>query len=246
MSDKLERVASLLENSRYAIAFTGAGISVESGIPPFRGENGIWNKYDPKVLDIDYFFQKPEVAWMAIKEIFYEFFGKAIPNEAHLFLANAERKGWIKSVVTQNIDNLHQLAGSKEVYEFHGNAQKLVCTQCHFHSAVSEQTFDVLPVLCPECHSLMKPDFVFFGEGIPQMAYDKSMEAARQTDLVIVVGALGEVMPAAMIPLEAKRNGATIVEINPEPTNFTKQITDIHISGKAGEVFKSLSGLMNI
>jgi NAD-dependent deacetylase len=126
-----KQAAEILRASKRNIAFTGAGISVESGIPPFRGVNGLWSKYDPIVLDIDYFYSNPYEAWIKIKEIFYDFFGKAKPNAAHISIANLEKKGLIKSVITQNIDNLHQEAGSETVYEFHGNSQKLICTNCN-------------------------------------------------------------------------------------------------------------------
>lgn len=242
----MNRLKDLLLKSRHAIAFTGAGISVESGIPPFRGENGIWNKYDHNMLDIAFFHRNPEKSWTVVKEVFYEFFGYAKPNPAHLMLANLEKAGIIKAVVTQNIDNLHQKAGSKAVIEYHGNSQNLVCTKCDFRTHVNENLLQHVPVTCPECGALVKPDFVFFGEGIPPQAHFLSLEHARQCDLIIVIGALGEVYPAANIPIEAKRNGATVVEINPEKTNYTDYITDIYYPQKAGEAFAELSELMQI
>src|SRR5665811_1498609 len=116
----LEEAAQIIKKSNYTIAFTGAGISVESGIPPFRGEHGLWNKYDPKVLDIEYYLENEEKCWFYIREIFYDFFAHAKPNKAHLVLAELEKMRLMKSVITQNIDNLHQEAGSKVVHEFHG------------------------------------------------------------------------------------------------------------------------------
>ncbi len=127
---QLQKAVEVLRRSKYTIAFTGAGISVESGIPPFRGENGIWNKYDPATLELGFFYENPKESWEVIKQLFYDFFGNAECNTAHKVLARMEEKGLLKCVITQNIDNLHQQAGSKVVHEFHGNSQKLVCVQC--------------------------------------------------------------------------------------------------------------------
>lgn len=239
--DLIEKSVESLRHSKYTFAFTGAGISVESGVPPFRGKNGIWSKYDPKVLDLDYFYANPLEAWKVIREIFYDYFGKAKPNPAHSILGEWEQKGFLKCVVTQNIDNLHQAGGSKKVYEFHGNAQKMICTKCSYRFPADEVDFDKLPVACPKCGGLVKPDFVFFGEAIPSDAYAGSLDAASNADVCIVIGSLGEVMPAAMIPMEAKRNGATIIEINPETTNFTNQITDYHLKMGASDAMKILN-----
>lgn len=222
------------------MAFTGAGISVESGIPPFRGPNSIWSRYDPEILDLDYFLSAPDESWPVIREIFYDFFGRAKPNKGHLALARMEANGYLKSLVTQNIDNLHHEAGSKEVYEFHGNSRRLVCTRCKNVIDVIDVVITDKPLYCALCGSLLKPGFVFFGEGIPEEAYKKSIEAARRADVCLIVGSTGEVMPAAMIPFEAKRHGAVIIEVNPEMSQFTGQITDIYLKGRAGEVLSAI------
>ncbi len=237
-NSNIEQVAKLLKKSDFAIAHTGAGISVESGIPPFRGEAGIWNRYDPQLLDLDYFMRKPEASWRAIREIFYDFFTDAKPNPAHIHLAKLESGGFVKAVVTQNIDDLHFKAGSKEVYEFHGNSQNLKCLECTHIIPANKANLDQLPPKCEKCGGLLKPDFIFFGEGIPAIAYQKSFEVARKADLVLVIGSTGEVMPACQVPREAKRNGAIIVEINPEDSAFTHQITDIHIKKEAGKAME--------
>lgn len=237
----LNKVVEIIRNSNYCMAFTGAGISVESGIPPFRGANSIWSRYDPEILDLDYFLSAPDKSWPVIKEIFYDFFGRAKPNQGHLALARMEAKGYLKSVVTQNIDNLHHEAGSKEVYEFHGNSRRLVCTRCKDVIEVSDVVITERPMHCARCGSLLKPDFIFFGEGIPDQAYKNSIEAARRADVCLIVGSTGEVMPAAMIPFEAKRHGAVIIEVNPEMSQFTGQITDIYLKGGAGEVLSAIN-----
>lgn len=237
---QLEKAVNILRNSRYTIAFTGAGISVESGVPPFRGENGIWNKYDPKVLDMDFFYENPYESWTVIREIFYNYFGKAAPNDAHKVLGRMEQRGGLACVITQNIDNLHQEGGSETVYEFHGNAQEMVCTSCDHRFPASEVNFEELPVRCSVCGGLVKPAFIFFGEAIPMDAYSGSLEAAKKADVCIVIGSLGEVMPAAMIPWEAKNNGASIIEINPKPSRFTGSITDVHLVAGASEALLAL------
>ncbi|MCF8378419.1 MAG: NAD-dependent deacylase [Bacteroidales bacterium] len=236
---KIKEAAEILKQAKYAISFTGAGISVESGVPPFRGENGIWNQYDPSSLELDFFHSNPKESWKVIRELFYKFFGDAKANPAHIALAKMEEKGLIKCVITQNIDNLHQQAGSKNVYEFHGNSQKLVCTRCDCTYTTEEVNFENLPPYC-KCGGLIKPDFIFFGEGIPHDAYNLSMEAASNSDVVIVVGSTGEIMPAAQIPHIAKRYGAFVIEINPNVSKFTHTVTDLHLKGKAGDVLTDL------
>ncbi len=238
--NKLELAAGYIKNARHLVAFTGAGISVESGIPPFRGDDGLWSKYDPQVLDLGYFHQNPLESWEVIKEIFYDFFGNAQPNPAHIALAQLEKMGILKCVITQNIDNLHQAAGNTIVHEFHGNSQKLVCTKCSKHYEVSEINFEKLPPLCVDCNSLIKPDFIFFGEGIPPDAYNASLKAAEAADVFIIIGSTGEVMPASQIPVVAKQTGAKIIEVNPESSRYTNSITDIHLQGKAGQILTEL------
>ena len=127
MEKLIVNAADLIKKSKFTIAFTGAGISVESGIPPFRGENGLWNKYNPEVLDLGYYLNNPEDSWIYIREIFYDFFANARPNKAHQILARMEARGLLQSVITQNIDNLHFQSGSRVVHEFHGNSKRLKC-----------------------------------------------------------------------------------------------------------------------
>ena len=245
MENKIDQAAKAIQNSRYSVAFTGAGISVESGIPPFRGLDGLWSKYDPIVLDINYFYTNTLESWKVIREIFYDFFGKAKPNEAHKVLASLEEKGKIKSIITQNIDNLHQEAGSKTVYEFHGSAHTMVCIKCGQKYNSPDVNLNVLPPKCSKCKGILKPDFIFFGEGIPEYANKKSFEEAEKCDLFIVIGTTGEVMPASMLPHVAKKNGAMIIEINPEFSLFTKQLTDIHLKGKASDMLLKLKSCLN-
>ena len=237
---KLKEATGLILNSNHNTGFTGAGVSVESGIPPFRGENGLWNKYDPGILDLDYFYSHPDKAWPVIKEIFYEFFGSAKPNEAHIALAELEKMGLLNSLITQNIDNLHQEAGSRTVYEFHGNSRHLVCQKCDKRYEVNEDFLAGLPPRCKKCGSVLKPDFIFFGEMIPQYAYQKSIEEAKGAGVFLVIGTTGEVVPASLIPQMAKENGVKIIEVNPSPSYFTHSLTDVFLQGKATEVMSAL------
>jgi len=236
----LDKAAKLLKDSRFTTAFTGAGISVESGIPPFRGPGGLWEKYDPYSLDLDHFLADPAGAWVLIKEIFYDFFGKAKPNRAHRVLARMEREGMLARTITQNIDNLHQEAGSSIVSEFHGNSKILVCLHCRREYRAAEISLDHLPPTCRECGGVLKPGFVFFGESIPRQPMAEASEAASWSDVFLIIGTTGEVMPANQVPLLARESGATIIEINPQPSNYTKAVTDIFLQGKAGEVMEEL------
>ena len=245
MKDSVERAIEAIKNSKRTTVFSGAGISVESGIPPFRGSTGLWSKYDPIVLDINYFHSNTEAAWAVIRELFYDFFGKAEPNSAHIALAELEKQGILKAVITQNIDNLHQEAGSKEVYEYHGTAQTMVCTKCGARYKAADIDLNELPPLCDNCGGVLKPDFIFFGEGIPPEAAHKSSLAAEKADVFVVIGTTGEVMPASILPQIAKQNGAKIIEINVENSNYTNYITDIFLQGKAGEVVPEIVKAIN-
>ncbi|MDD3732068.1 MAG: NAD-dependent protein deacylase [candidate division Zixibacteria bacterium] len=240
MVDIYKEAAAIVKKARRITGFTGAGISVESGIPPFRGEGGLWNKYDPACLDINYFYNHPQQAWEVIKEIFYDFFDRARPNAAHRGLAIMEQKGLLQTVITQNIDNLHQEAGSKEVFEYHGNSRYLICVTCHSRNHVSQISLDHLPPTCRFCGGLLKPDFVFFGEPIPELAHSRAVRETRASDVFILIGTTGEVMPASFIPPMAKQNGAIIIEMNIKPSNYTHQITDIFLEAKATETMTAL------
>lgn len=240
------KAAEAIKSSPYTIAFTGAGISVESGIPPFRGGDGLWSKYDPEILDLQYFYKHPEKSWPVIKEIFYDFFGNAHPNIAHLSLAKLEAIGKLQGIITQNIDNLHQEAGSKLVHEFHGTCGRIVCTKCQMMYPSKNISLAVTPPACPSCGGLLKPDFVFFGENIPTKTYHASFTAAERAKVVLVIGTTGEVMPAGSIPIIAKQNGACIIEINTETSAFTSRYTDYFLQGKATQSMQSLMELVDI
>ena len=240
IENNIQKAVELIKSSRYTSVFTGAGISVESGIPPFRGENGLWSKYDPMLLDIHYFQANPEESWRVIKEIFYDFFGQAKPNKAHRVLARMEENNLLNAVITQNIDNMHQEAGNKVVHEFHGTSQYLITVDGMTRYHVNEIDMSEIPPLCKETGTLLKPDFIFFGEGIPQDVYQDSIKVANRSEVMLVIGTTGEIMPASQIPLIAKQNGARIIEVNPEISNYSNSITDIYLQGKATEIMTLL------
>lgn len=244
--DKLSKAALLLRKAKYAVAFTGAGISVESGIPPFRGENGLWNTTDPIFLEIEFFQKKPLQSWVKIKEIFYDSLGDAEPNIAHKVLAQMEQRSFIETVITQNIDHLHQKAGSRYVYEIHGTYKQLVCTECSSEYDISFANLDYLPPTCYICKGILKPDMVFFNEPIPAFAKKRSFQEAARADVLLIIGTNAEVLPAAKIPEVAKENGAKIIEINIKPSHFTNTITDVFIEMKATEAMSEIGKLLYI
>lgn len=235
-----QKAAQIICKSKKNVAFTGAGISVESGIPPFRGKNGLWNKYDPAMFDIGFFNQYPRQSWEGLRDIFYDLFGRVKPNLAHYALAELESKKMLSCVVTQNIDRLHHDAGSRVVHEFHGALKKLGCMSCRRKIDISKIDLNILPPLCGKCGSVLKPDIVFFGEAIPEDAANLSMKAVESADCLILIGTTGKVAPANMLPKIAKSNGANIIEINPDPSEYTHSVTDIFLQDNAGAAMEKL------
>ncbi len=244
--DDYQLAAEWILESKYTVLFTGAGISVESGIPPFRGENGLWSKYNPSFLLMSYFKEHPKESWELIYKIFYDFFNKANPNDAHYIIAELEKKGLINAIITQNIDNLHQNAGSKNIVEYHGTSRTLTCLNCaqkvNSNKLINKEK---LPPHCPHCDGLLKPNFVFFNEPIPPETQILSNKYTSMAELFILVGTTGEIFPASLIPYVAREKGARIIEVNIEPTKYTQTIVDILLKGKATEVFMKLKKYLN-
>lgn len=236
----IQKAAKDILKSKKTIAFTGAGISVESGIPDFRGAQGLWQKYDPEeYAHIHAFYSNPERVWLMLKDMF-ALVMSAKPNPAHFGLAELERMGLISSVITQNVDGLHQAAGSRNVIEFHGSHRTLTCLKCSTTIDGSSLKMEDLPPRCSRCSSLLKPDVVFFGEPIPWRAQSISFNESKTCDMVLVIGTSAVVYPAASIPITAKERGATVIEINMEDTPLTDQISDYLIAGSAGEIIPVL------
>jgi NAD-dependent deacetylase len=219
-------------------------MSVESGIPPFRGAEGIWGRYDPRLLELSYFDAYPEKCWIKIKEIFYDYFGRAQPNPGHLTLSAMEAAGKLELLITQNIDDLHFRAGSRKFIEYHGNSRLLVCRKCGKKLQAEKEILSILPPKCPACGEILKPDFVFFGENIPSDALEASQTAMEKTDCLLIIGTTGEVFPAASLPHTASRGGALIIEINPSPSTYTDTVTDVYIPLPAGKALPRLWELL--
>jgi len=240
MDDTLHKTIELLENSDYTVVFSGAGISVESGIPPFRGPDGLWQTYDPVFLQLDHFIANPKSSWEMIHKIFYEFIGAAQPNPGHRAVADLEMLGRVSAVITQNIDALHQKAGSRTVHEYHGTIRQLECLQCFRKFPCQKIDPDSLPPQCPRCGGILRPDVVFFGEPINPDVMHATLRAAERAAVMIVVGTSGAIMPAAAIPRFAKDEGAAIVEVNTAPSIYTPEITDLFLQGRASTVLPQL------
>ena len=243
MNEPWQEAAERIAGAESLVAFTGAGVSVESGVPPFRGEGGIWEKWDPRVLEISYFYSHPEESWRAIREIFYATFRAAEPNPAHKILAFWEEIGRLEAIITQNIDGLHEQAGSRRVIQYHGNSNYLICTQTGRRYRATEELIDQ-PVPTSEAGALLKPDFIFFGEGIPAGPAQEAEQVARECDLILVIGTTGEVYPAALMPRLAKESGATLIEVNTEQSAYTPAMTDIFLQAPASEALPRLDELL--
>jgi len=239
MDKKITDTARIIKNSKKMCALTGAGISAESGIDPFRGKNGIWNRYDPEeYAHIDSFMRNPGKVWVMLKELL-AVINSAEPNLGHKSLARLEEMGFLKSIITQNVDGLHQAGGSKKVIEFHGSNAFVLCMECGKKYNSKEISCETLPPKCA-CGGILRPDVVFFGEQIPPKALSESFSEARSCDVMLVIGTSALVTPAADIPVAAKENGAKIIEINPERTPLSIDIADITIEASAGRALPAI------
>ncbi len=260
----IERTVERLLHARHAIVLTGAGISTESGVPDFRSPGGIWERYDPSIFFYERFLAEPAEVWAAIIEMHnsHDFaLWDAYPNRGHQALAHLEELGHIKTIITQNVDNLHQKSGSRNVIEFHGNMLYAKCLRCarrYTHDEVLARIDD--PSTCA-CGGLVKPDVIFFGEAIPPDALLKATYEARICDLMLVIGTSAQVEPAASLPHLAKgrnplafglkgtgitKEACHVIEINREPTPMTGHISDFLIQGSAGEILSEISSRVDV
>jgi NAD-dependent deacetylase len=222
------------------VALCGAGMSVESGIASFRGKGGLWEKYDPEEYGhIATLRNHPEKAWIMLREMSREIM-RAKPNAGHLALAELEAMGLLSSIITQNVDGLHHVAGSTNVIEFHGNMQSVVCMRCGDRQPSSKINIDDSPPRCRSCNGAYKPDAVFFGEAIPTDALNRSHFESKTCDLMLVIGTSALVYPAATMPEIASNAGAEVVEINPSETPLTGTVSDYILKGPSGEVLERL------
>lgn len=238
--DQLQRAAEILSGSNLTVALTGAGISVESGIPPFRGPGGVWEKFDPmEYAHIDAFRRDPKKVWTVLLSSMKQIMDAAAPNDAHIGLFRLEEMGILKTVITQNVDGLHQAAGSRDVIEFHGNFAWHYCMECGARKPGSAFDLLVIPPVC-NCGGIFRPDCIFFGETIPPDHLNRSKSLSIQCETMIVVGTSATVYPSASMPVIAKQTGATIIEINKEPSSLTHSVTDIFLKGPAAETVREL------
>lgn len=236
---QIDRLAQALVRWRHGVALTGAGLSVDSGIPDFRSPGGLWERFDPlEYATIDAFREDPERVWRMLVEL-DQLLGAARPNPGHLALARLEERGLLDGIVTQNVDNLHQAAGSKTVVEFHGNGRRLCCLRCR-RSVEADQARGLgMPPRCPACQNVLKPDVVFFGEAIPDHAMQASLELLRSCKVMIVVATSGTVAPASLMPMIAKQQGAFVAEINLGPTELSAAC-DVTVHASASESLPAL------
>lgn len=242
---EVRKAAELLLDSTFAIAFTGAGISTASGIPDFRGPQGLWKKYSPELASIDYFRKDPKGFWE-----FYSFRMRSLfnaePNRAHFALAELERMGVIKYVITQNIDGLHRKAGSMRVIELHGTMLESYCSSC-FKRYDSREVLKMIdrgeiPPRC-SCGGIIRPDVVLFGEPVKDIEY--ALTIAQESDAVLVVGSSLTVYPANLVPQVVKQNGGKLIIVNLEETPLD-DFADLVIRGKAEEVVPAILGAVRV
>ena len=234
----IRQAAEIICNSKMTLALTGAGISVESGIPDFRSAEGLWSKYNPEeYATITAFREDPEKVWMMLREM-SELLDQAKPNKAHLGLGDLEKSEFLHHIITQNVDNLHQAGGARNVIEYHGNSSTLSCLRCGNRYTAEEKREEYLP-RC-QCEQILKPDVIFFGEAIPVDVLNRSFLLASSAQALMVVGTSALVSPANTIPATAKQNGARIIEINKERTHLTDSVTDVFIQGAAGKIIEAL------
>jgi len=229
--------------ARAIVAFTGAGVSAESGVPTFRGTDGIWSRLKPEELaSMNAFMKNPSLVWewYAHRK---KIMSGIVPNPGHHALVRMESLAPSFAVITQNIDNLHRRAGSRTVYELHGNIERNYCMKCGTpYGSDFEAAASGIP-LCPACGGLVRPDVVWFGEMLPEDEWNASVRAAEGADLFMSVGTSAIVYPAASLPLIAKRSGAHLLEINPEPTPLTPQ-ADEFLQGPSGVLLPLLADAM--
>jgi NAD-dependent deacetylase len=245
-ANDLERAANLVAAASRGIAFTGAGISQESGIQTYRGKGGLWNTTSPNTSSIEFFVNDPGAYWQVARERGERLLA-ARPNPAHQALVELERQGNLRAVVTQNVDGLHLLAGTKDVIELHGNGREVVCLDCgnrEPRSHVQARLEEELPPRCLRCGGIhMKPAAVFFGEAMPAQATSRAFQLAEECDLMLVIGSSLVVYPAAQVPLLASDAGAPLVILNAESTPFDELATVI-LRGRAGDLLPELVRLI--
>ncbi len=225
----------LIDLAKPVVVLTGAGVSAESGIPTFRGADGLWRTYRATDLATPEAFRRnPELVWE-----FYnwrrEIINTCRPNTAHQTIALMEQNLSSFTLITQNIDGLHEHAGSQNVIALHGNIWRVRCTGCNYRGEDRKVPLPRIPPLCAKCGGLLRPDVVWFGESLQREVLEAAWRASSRAGLMLVVGTSALVQPAASLPILAKDNGATLIEINPDHTPLSPYI-DQKLRGSAGEI----------
>ncbi len=239
MNTLSERFKDLVSRDVPTAILTGAGISAESGVPTFRGEGGLWQKFRPEELaNVDAFMANPDLVWS-----WYQHRRQVVddvePNPGHYAIAKLEEALSDFSLITQNVDGLHARAGSRRIYELHGNIQRNKCMKCgKMFETLPDETSDKAPQ-CDSCSGKIRPDVVWFGEMLPEDVIDAAFRAAERSSLFLSVGTSAIVQPAASLPIVAKNAGAYLIEINTEPTVLTSY-ADLFLRGKSGEILPRL------
>jgi NAD-dependent deacetylase len=243
--EALTRAAEVVATARRVVVSSGAGMSKESGIPTFRdAREGLWSRFDPERLATEAGFRAdPALVWTWYAQR-RAAMARCEPHPGHHALVRLEASVPELTVVTQNIDGLHQRAGSRDVVELHGSIHRHRCVDCQrFAEAPLVEPAggaDLEPPRCPECGSFLRPDVVWFGEMLPARAVERAWELVERCEVLLVVGTSGLVWPAAELPYVARRSGATVIEVNPEPSEVTGRV-DIFLPGPAGEVIPPLA-----
>lgn len=238
-SDIFQNIKDKIINLDEFVFLTGAGISQESGIPTFRGSGGLWRKYDPmKLASISGFYENPKLVWEFYKDR-QELICKCNHNQGHKAIAEFEQ---IKNsyVLTQNIDGLHKKAGSKNIVELHGNILRMECIKCEFQETLEQQIDQPLPPVCKICKNIQRPSVILFGEPLNPDTWKEAERLSSDCEVMFIVGTSLNVGPVNQLPLYAKRNGAILVEVNPEPTAIFNGIMDYSIQGSATEILPQL------
>jgi NAD-dependent deacetylase len=227
-----------LKKAEFVSALTGAGVSAESGVPTFRDPGGIWEKFRPEQLaNFEAFMSDPDFVWSWYQHR-REIMREVKPNPGHYALVEFEDLFKEFNLITQNIDNLHYRAGSKNVTELHGNIERNYCVSCKtFYNEIDITEKKV--ILCKKCGSIIRPDVVWFGEILPRKELLFAEECAKNSDVFFSIGTSAEVYPAAMLPMIAKQSGAYVVEVNTRPTVMTMDVDEV-IQGKSGEILSEL------
>jgi NAD-dependent deacetylase len=239
------RLAELFAARLPCVVLTGAGISTESGIPDFRSEEGIWARYDPaEVAHIDAFRRHPARVW-EFYALRLEALAQAQPNAGHRALAELEGQGWIRAVVTQNVDGLHQRADSNDVVEMHGSLREAECIHCGIRVPMEDAVADLPLPACPECGEVLKPGVVMFGELLPAVALGRAQALAREAELLLVVGSALEVHPVAALPGETLAAGGAIAIVNRGDTPWDSR-ADVVIDAGAGETLGALTAALGM